>query len=134
MDQQIKKLRTDNGKEYLSNAFKDFLKSEGISHQLSVEYTPQQNGVAKCKNRTLIEMARYIMLQGNLPQSLWAEANAAMYIRNRCPTKTLNGKTVYEVWSKRKLYVGFFRIIGSKAIVLKLKKEESSSRKVTNMS
>lgn len=67
---QIKKLRTDNGKEYLSNAFKNFLKNEGIVHQLSVEYTPQQNGVAERKNRTLVEMARCMMLQGNLPQSL----------------------------------------------------------------
>ena len=116
---QIKKLRTDNGKEYLSNAFKDFLKNEGITHQLSVEYTPQQNGVAERKNRTLVEMARCIMLQGNLPQSLWAEAiNAATYLRNRCATKTLDGKTPLEAWSKRKPYVGFFRVIGSKAIVL----------------
>lgn len=59
---QIKKLRTDNGREYLSNAFKNVLKSEGISHQLSVEYTPQQNGVAERKNCTLVEMARCIML------------------------------------------------------------------------
>jgi len=58
-----------------------------------------------------------MMLQGNLPQSLWA-INVATYIRNRCATKTLNGKTPFEAWSKRKLYVGFFRIIGSKAIVL----------------
>jgi hypothetical protein len=117
--QRIKKLRTDNGREYLSNAFKDFLRSEGILHQLSVEYTPQQNGVAERKNRTLVEMARCIMLQGNLPQSLWAEAvNAATYIRNRCTTKSLNGETPFEAWSKRKPYVGFFRIIGSKAIVL----------------
>jgi len=117
--QRIKKLRTDNGREYLSNAFKDFLRSEGISHQLSVEYTPQQNGVAERKNRTLVEMARCMMLQGNLPQSLWAEAvNAATYIRNRCATKSLNGETPFEAWSKRTPYVGFFRIIGSKAIVL----------------
>ena len=99
--QRIKKLRTDNGREYLSNAFKDFLRSEGISHQLSVEYTPQQNGVAERKNRTLVEMARCMMLQGNLPQSLWAEAvNAATYIRNRCATKSLNGETPFEAWSK----------------------------------
>jgi len=59
------------------------------------------------------------MLQGNLPQSLWTEVvNVTTYIRNRCATKTLNDKTSFEAWSKRKPYVGFFRIIGSKAIVL----------------
>lgn len=90
--QQIRKLRTDNGREYLSNKFKDFLKAEGIIHQLSVEYTPQLNGVAKRKNRTLVEMTRCIMLQGNLPQSLWAEAiNSATY---RMPAKQMCNQNV----------------------------------------
>jgi len=117
--QQIRKLRTDNGKEYLSNDFKEFLKNEGIIHQLSVEYTPQQNGVAECKNRTLVEMAKCLILQGNLPQSLWGEAiNTATYLRNRCATKTLDGKTPFEAWAGHKLYVGYFKTIGAKTIVL----------------
>lgn len=92
-DQRIRKLRTDNGREYLSNDFKELLKTEGIIHQLSVEYTPQQNGVAERKNRTLVEMARYLMLQGNLPQSFWTEAiNSATYLRNRCATRTYKVK------------------------------------------
>jgi len=81
-----------------------------------VEYTPQQNERA---NRTLVEMARCLMLQANLPQSLWAEAiNAATYIRNRCSTKILNEKTPFKMWSNKKPYVGFMRIIRSKGIVL----------------
>lgn len=64
-------------------------------------------------------MARCILLQGNLPQSLWGEAvNSAVYLRNRCATKTLEGKTPYEAWTKRKPYVNYFRIIGTRAIVL----------------
>jgi hypothetical protein len=64
-----------------------FLEAEGISHQLTVEYTPQQNGVAERANRTLVEMARCILLQANLPDTLWAEAvNTATYLRNRCAT------------------------------------------------
>jgi len=66
-------LRTENKREYLSKAFKDFLKNEGIVNQLSVEYTPQQIGVAKRKNRTLVEMTKCIMLQDSFPQSLWTE-------------------------------------------------------------
>jgi len=93
--QRIKKLQTDNEKEYLSNTFKDFLKNEGILHQLSVEYTSQQNGVAECKNRTL-EMARCMMLQGSLSQSLWTEAINATHICNRCATKTLNGEISFD--------------------------------------
>jgi len=70
----IKRLRTDNAREYLSKDFTKFLENEGISRQLSVEYTSQQNGLAERANHTLVEMARCIMLQANLPQSLWAEA------------------------------------------------------------
>lgn len=115
----IKKLRTDNGKEYLSNDFKNFLEEEGISKQLSVEYTPQQNGVAECANRTIVEMVRCMLQQSGLPQSLWAEAvNTATYIRNRCPTKCLNDKTPIEAWTNKKPYVGFFHIFGSKTIAL----------------
>lgn len=117
--QRIKKLRTDNGTEYLSNDFKKFLQEEGIIHQLTVEYTPQQNGVAERANRTLTEMARCIMLQAELPDSLWAEAtNTATYLRNRSVTKSLEGITPLEAWSQQKPYVGFLRIIGSKAIAL----------------
>jgi len=117
--QRIKKLRTDNGKEYLSKNFKDFLREEGVQHQLCVEYTPQQNGMAERANRTLVEMARCIMLQANLPDSLWAEAmNTATFLRNRCATKCLDGVTPFEVRMQRKPYVGYFRTIGSKTIAL----------------
>lgn len=117
--QRIKKLRTDNGREYLSKDFNNFLKEEGIQRQLSVEYTPQQNGVAERANRTLVEMARCMMLQANLPDSLWAEAvNTAAYLRNRSATKCLNGITPIEAWSQQKPYVGYFRTIGSKTIAL----------------
>lgn len=116
---RIKKLRTDNGKEYLSNQFKDFLIEEGISRQLTVEYTPQQNGVAERANRTLVEMTRCIMLEGNLPNSLWAEAlNTATFLRNRSATRCLNNMTPFEAWSGQKPYVGFFRTIGSSVIAL----------------
>lgn len=116
---RIKKLRTDNGKEYLSNDFKKFLEDEGIARQLSVEYTPQQNGVAERANRTIVEMARCMLQQSGLPQSLWAEAvSTATFIRNRCPTKCLNNKTPIEAWTDNKPYVGFFRIFGSKVIAL----------------
>ncbi|KAL0117644.1 hypothetical protein PUN28_008796 [Cardiocondyla obscurior] len=64
-------------------------------------------------------MARCIMLQAGLPNSLWAEAvNTAAYLRNRCATKCLDSTTPFEAWTQRKPYVGFFRTIGSKTIAL----------------
>ena len=96
--QVIKKLTTDNGKEYVSNQFAEFFRKEGIRRELSVEYTPQQNGVAERANRSLTEMARCMLLDAKLPKYLWAEAiNTAAYIRNRCPTKLLLNKTPYEM-------------------------------------
>lgn len=119
---KIKKIRTDNAKEYLSKEFNDFLEEEGIKRQLSVEYCPQQNGVAERANRTLVEMARCMLLQSEVPNGLWAEAiNTAAYIRNRCPTKTLEDLTPAEVWSNEKPYIGFMRIFGSKVIALERK-------------
>ncbi|KAL4377055.1 hypothetical protein GQ457_02G041490 [Hibiscus cannabinus] len=57
-DQFIKILRSDRGSEYTKNLFEDFCKEHGIIHQLTVRYTPQQNGVAERKNCTLLDMAR----------------------------------------------------------------------------
>lgn len=106
-------------REYLYNNFTNFLKEEGVRHQLSVEYMPQQNGVAERTNHTLVEMARCMILQASLPDSLWAEAvNTATYLRNRCVTKCLDGITPFEAWTQRKPYVDFFRTIGSKTIAL----------------
>ncbi|KMQ88923.1 integrase core domain [Lasius niger] len=52
-ERKIKTVRSDNGTEYINHHLEYFLKQEGIKHELTVEYTPQQNGVAERKNRTL---------------------------------------------------------------------------------
>lgn len=66
---KLKTIRSDNGTEYTNNEFKNYLAAQGIKHEYSVEYTPQQNGTAERKNRTLVEMARCLMLQAALPAS-----------------------------------------------------------------
>jgi hypothetical protein len=53
---QIQKLRTNNGGEYVNNNFTSYCTTHGIQMQHTVLYTPQQNGVAERKNRTLKEM------------------------------------------------------------------------------
>ncbi|KAH0809106.1 hypothetical protein GEV33_013683 [Tenebrio molitor] len=89
-EQKIKTVRSDNGTEYTSHYLKDFLKQESIRHELTVEYTPQQNGVAERKNRSLEETARCLRIQSGFPASFWAEAIlTANHIRNRCPSRSL---------------------------------------------
>ena len=58
---KIKKIRSDNGSEFKNTQIEEFLDDEGIKHEFSAPYTPQQNGVAERKNRTLIEMARTML-------------------------------------------------------------------------
>jgi transposase InsO family protein len=66
---KIKALRTDRGREYLSKQFKNFCDEKGIARQLTIPYTPQQNGVAERRNKTLFDMVRSMMAQTNLPIS-----------------------------------------------------------------
>ena len=96
----VKILRSDNGGEYSSNEFQDYLKEEGIIHQTTVPYTPQQNGVAERFNRTIMEMVRTMLLASGMPKSFWGEALlAATHIRNWSPTTgTSEKKTPYEIF------------------------------------
>jgi transposase InsO family protein len=115
-NQQGKKIRTfqtDNGGEYTSEQFDNLLKGLGITRRFTIPHNPEQNGIAERKNRTLLDMARCLMLQSGLPPSFWAEAvNTANYIRNRCPSKSLGGRTPYEVWTGKKPNVSHFREFG----------------------
>lgn len=109
----IKTLRTDRGGEFIYNAFMTHCRENGIQRQLTVKYTPQQNGVAERKNRTIVEMARSMLEQKGLPKKFWAEVvNTAVYILNRSPTKAVLNKTPIEAWSERKPQVNHFRIFG----------------------
>lgn len=119
LKRRLKILRTDNGTEYCNNEFKEYLRKNGIRHQLTVEYTPQQNGVAERKNRTLIEMARCMLLQASLPPSYWAEAiSTANYIRNRCPSRSLGNNIPEKIWSGKKPTLSHLQTFGVKAFAL----------------
>nr|XP_009783587.1 PREDICTED: uncharacterized protein LOC104232161 [Nicotiana sylvestris] len=74
LDRKIKALRTDRGREYLSDEFKQLCDEKGIQRQLTIPYTPQQNGVAERQNRTLLEMVRSMMAQAKLPIIYWGDA------------------------------------------------------------
>ena len=58
---------SDNGSEFKNYTLNDFLSDEGIRHQYSVAYTPQQNSVAERKNRTLMDMARSMLAEHKYP-------------------------------------------------------------------
>jgi IS30 family transposase len=60
-DAKVKKIRCDNGTEFKNTQVEDYIDEEGIKHEFSASYTPQQSGVAERKNRTLIEVARIML-------------------------------------------------------------------------
>lgn len=123
-NKKIKVLRSDNGTEYKNKQFDEFLEKCGIKRQLTVPYTPQQNGIAERANRTLIEMAKSLLIHANLPEFLWAEAvQTAAYLRNRCPTKVLNGGTPFELWKGRRPSVKHLRTFGSRVFALEKPKK-----------
>ena len=101
LDKKIKALRTDRGREYLSTQFNGLCDEKGIVHQLTIPNTPQQNGVAERRNRTLLEMVRSMMAQANLPINFWGDALlTATYVLNRVPSKSV-ATTPYELWTGR---------------------------------
>ncbi len=64
---KLKVLRSDNGSEYKYDQFEEYLRSEGVRHELTVPKSPQQNGVAEKCNRTLVEMTRFMLSGSGLP-------------------------------------------------------------------
>ena len=76
LNTKIKSLRTDRGREYLSDLFKAYCGEKGIARQLTSPYTPQQNGVAKRKNKTLLDMVRSMIAQAKLPISFWGDVHS----------------------------------------------------------
>ena len=109
----VTRLRTDNGGEYTSKEFQEYLKSQGIHHEMTVPHSPQQNGVAERKNRTLVEAARSMLSHAKLPKMFWAEAVAtAAYIQNRLPTAVLKEETPYERWCGKKPDMSHMKVFG----------------------
>ncbi|KAM0011978.1 putative RNA-directed DNA polymerase [Helianthus debilis subsp. tardiflorus] len=99
-ERHIKVLRSDRGGEFCSTEFNRYCEQAGIRRELTVAYTPQHNGVVERKNRTVMNLARSMLHERQLPSFLWAESVAtAVYVLNRSPTKALVNQTPLEAWS-----------------------------------
>ncbi|KAK1697117.1 hypothetical protein QYE76_013814 [Lolium multiflorum] len=104
-------IRSDNGTEFKNYTLDDFLGEEGIQHQYSSPYTPQQNGVAERKNRTLIEAARTMMMEYKSNYNFWAEAiSTACHATNRLYFRKGLEKTPYEILTGNKPNVSHFKV------------------------
>jgi hypothetical protein len=111
--------RCDRGGEFVNDDLIRWLTEQGIELQMTAPYSPSQNGAAERLNRTLIELARAMMIAQNVPMFLWEYAvSHAVYLRERAPTKALPGKTPYEAWYGKKPDVSHLREFGTPVYVL----------------
>ncbi|GJX69392.1 putative ribonuclease H-like domain-containing protein [Tanacetum coccineum] len=119
LNHKVKVIRCDNGTEFKNREMNEFCGLKGIKREFSVARTPQQNGVAERKNRTLIEAARTMLADSLLPTVFWAEAvNTACYVLNRVLVTKPHNKTPYELIIGRPPSISFMRPFGCPVTIL----------------
>lgn len=132
--EKIKILRTDNGGEFNPTELEKFCEKNGIQHQKTCAYTPQQNGVAERMNRTIVEKAKCLLFDAGLPKSYWAEAsNMAVYLINRSVSSS-HGKIPDELFFNKKVDVSGLKLFGCPVMAhgnkVKRKKWDQNSNKM----
>nr|ABG22485.1 retrotransposon protein, putative, Ty1-copia subclass [Oryza sativa Japonica Group] len=117
LDRKIKRLRFDRGGEFFSNEFDLFCEEHGIIHERTPPYSPESNGIAKRKNRTLTDLVNAMLDTAGLPKARWAEALlTSNHVLNRVPNRNKD-KTPYEIWIRRKPSLSYLRTWGCLAKV-----------------
>ncbi|KAE8982608.1 hypothetical protein PR003_g16042 [Phytophthora rubi] len=110
---KIKRIHSDNGGEYTGRLFKEYLSKQGIRHEKTVTYTPQQNELAERMNRSLVEMARCMFYHECIDKKWWAEAvNTSAWITNRIPN-TVTVKTPYKIVYQKKPQLKSLNVFGA---------------------
>nr|GEY58002.1 retrovirus-related Pol polyprotein from transposon TNT 1-94 [Tanacetum cinerariifolium] len=116
---KVKVIKSDNETEFKNSDLNLFCGIKGIKREFSVPRTPQQNGIAKTKNRTLIEAARTMLTDSLLPIPFWAEAvNTVCYVQNRVLVTKPHNKTPYELLHGQTPSIGFMRPFGCPVTIL----------------
>ncbi|GJV91215.1 protein chromatin remodeling 4 [Tanacetum coccineum] len=101
LGKKIKVVQSDRGGEYVA-PFAELCAKHGIRHEFTAPYSPQQNGIAERKNRTLKEMVTAMLISSGMSQDMWGEAIlTATYLLNKIPRKEKE-ETPYELWMRRK--------------------------------
>ncbi|GJU69833.1 putative ribonuclease H-like domain-containing protein [Tanacetum coccineum] len=119
LNHNVKIIRCDNGTEFKNYAMNEFYAKKGIKREFSVARTPQQNGVAERKNKTLIEAARTMLADSLLPIPFWTEAvNTACYVLNRVLVTKPQNKTPYELLIGKSPSISFMRPFGCSLTIL----------------
>lgn len=129
-NKSVKIVRSDNGTEFI--CLKNYFEEKGILHQTSIVGTPQQNGRVEHKHRHILNVARALRFQGNLPIKFWGECVlTAGYLINRTPSSLLGDITPYELLHGKLPIYQHLRVVGCLAYVhdQKLPKDKFRDRR-----
>ncbi|GJS30407.1 retrovirus-related pol polyprotein from transposon TNT 1-94 [Tanacetum coccineum] len=119
VDKKVKIIRSDNQTEFKNKVMDDLCREKGIRREYSVARTPQQNGVAKRRNRTVIEAARTMLADSKLPTTFWVEVvSTACYVQNRVLVVKPHNMTPYELFRGFKPDLSFMRPFGCHVTIL----------------
>ncbi|GJS36914.1 retrovirus-related pol polyprotein from transposon TNT 1-94 [Tanacetum coccineum] len=109
-----RRIRTDNGTEFVNQPLREYYEKFGISHETFVARSPQQNGVVERHNRTLIEAACTMLIYAKAPLFLWAEVVAiACYTKNCSMIRLRHSKTPYELLHNKPPDLSFLHVFGA---------------------
>jgi len=115
---KIKIFRSDNGREYINEQFTEYFNRTGIITERTAPYCAEQNGRIERENRSVVECARTMLIDANLPEALWAEAvSTSVYILNRRPSKVKDNVTPFEKFTGKKVTLKHMRKFGAEAYV-----------------
>nr|GEW40806.1 retrovirus-related Pol polyprotein from transposon TNT 1-94 [Tanacetum cinerariifolium] len=110
----VRRIRTDNGTEFVNQTLREYYKKVGISYETSVARSPRQNGVVERRNRMLIEVARRMLIYAKALLFLWIEAVAiACYTQNQSLVCLRHSKTPYELLHDKPPDLSFFLVFGA---------------------
>ncbi|KAL6461003.1 hypothetical protein MHYP_G00309690 [Metynnis hypsauchen] len=121
---KVKRLRSDNGTEFVSEEYQSLLRDNAIKHERSAPYSPHQNGTAERNWRTVFEMVRCMLIESGLPKELWPyAARTAAVIRNRCYCKR-TGETPYFLFTGKRPDLSKMKKFGSECMVYEQNKKK----------
>ncbi|GJV14233.1 putative ribonuclease H-like domain-containing protein [Tanacetum coccineum] len=119
LNKKVKAIRCDNGTEFKNANLIELCGEKGIKRDYSNARTPQQNGVAERKNRTLIEAARTMLADSKLPTMFWTEAvRTACYVLNRVLITNPHNKTPYALLTGKTPSISHFKPFGCHVTIL----------------
>ncbi|PKU65522.1 Retrovirus-related Pol polyprotein from transposon TNT 1-94 [Dendrobium catenatum] len=115
----IKMIRTDGGTEYVNHTFTQYMRTHGITHQISCPYTPEQNGVAERKHRHILETSRTLLNTASIPYNYWPEAIlTSVYLINRMPSPNTTNLSPFELFHKTQPRYDHLRTFGCECFYL----------------